>query len=221
MDSGQLVKASITNLDTSERIEFEFNPTEYSISKTNTWAASSTIGTNVGELQFSGGNPIEMTMSLIFDTSLSGGDVQGTYTSKLWKLAMVNEQNRDATTQRGRPPRCEFRWGGNWSFQAVITSISEKLTLFLADGTPIRSEVSVTLKQAHDEGEFPFQNPTSGGAVGHRSHIVRQRETLDGIAAAEYGQARHWRYIANVNHIDNPLAIRPGRVLRLPPLPEE
>jgi hypothetical protein len=221
MDSGQLVKASIRNLDTSETITFEFNPTEYSISKTNNWAASSSSGANVGELEFSGGNPIELTMSLIFDTSLTGEDVQGKYTSKLWKLAMVNQQNLDSTTQRGRPPQCEFRWGGNWSFKAVVTSISEKLTLFLPDGMPIRSELSLTLKQAQDEGEFPFQNPTSGGVVGHRTHIVRQRETLDGIAAAEYGQARHWRYIAEVNRIDNPLTLRPGRLLRLPPLPEE
>ena len=221
MDSGQLVKASITKLDTNETITFEFNPAEYSISKTNNWATSSTVGENVGELEFSGGNPIELTMALIFDTSLSGEDVQGTYTSKLWKLAMVNQDNLDPTTNRGRPPRCEFRWGGNWSFQAVVTSITEKLTLFLPDGTPIRSDINLTLKQAQDEGDFPFQNPTSGGTVGHRSHIVRQRETLDGIAAAEYGQARHWRFIAEVNHIDNPLTLRPGRVLRLPPLPEE
>ncbi len=221
MDSGQLVKASIRNLDTDDKIEFEFNPTEYTISKTNNWATASTVGENVGELEFSGGNPIELTMALVFDTSLTGEDVQGKYTSKLWKLTMVNQSNANATTGRARPPRCEFRWGGNWSFQAVATTINEKLTLFLPDGTPIRSEMNLTLKQAKDEGEFPFQNPTSGGAVGYRSHTVRQRETLDGIAAAEYGEARHWRYIAEANHIDNPLTLRPGRVLRLPPLPEE
>ena len=221
MDSGQVVKARIRNLDTNVTTEFEYNPTEYSISKTNNWAAATTVGDNVGDLQFSGGNPIELTMQLIFDTSLTGESVQSKYTSKLWDLAMVNEQNLDQKTNRGQPPRCELSWGQNWSFKAVVTSISEKLTLFLPDGTPIRSEMNLTLKQAEDEGKFPFQNPTSGGTVGQRSHIVRQRETLDGIAATEYGQARYWRYIAEVNHIDNPLAVRPGKVLRLPPLPEE
>ena len=36
--SGELVKASITNLDdSSQNIEFMFNPTGYSLSKSNSW----------------------------------------------------------------------------------------------------------------------------------------------------------------------------------------
>ncbi len=202
-------------------IPLRFNPTEYQISKTNNWSESPDTGDNVGRLEFTGGNPIELTMSLFFDTSLTGANVQEQYTGKLWALAMVNTANQDPNTERSKPPKCEFRWGGTWSFEAVVTSITEKLTMFLADGTPIRSTVSLTLKQSRDPGQFPFQNPTSGGVPGHRTHIVQQRETLDWIAAKEYGAPKHWRYIANVNRLDNPKDLRPGMVLQLPPLGRE
>lgn len=221
MNTGQLVRASFKNLDNNDTVEVAFNPTDYSISKSNNWAESPDTGDNVGRLEFTGGNPIELQMSLFFDTSITGENVQEKYTGKLWTLALVNPDKKDPTTGRSRPPACEFRWGGTWSFEAVVTSINEKLTMFLADGTPIRSTVNLTLKQAKDPGQFPFQNPTSGGVPGHRTHVVQQRETLDWIAASEYGAAKHWRYIASVNGLDNPMDLRPGMILQLPPLAGE
>ena len=35
--SGELAKAFLTNVETGERIDVLFNPTEYSLSKTNKW----------------------------------------------------------------------------------------------------------------------------------------------------------------------------------------
>ncbi|MBK6318986.1 MAG: LysM peptidoglycan-binding domain-containing protein [Dehalococcoidia bacterium] len=90
--------------------------------------------------------------------------------------------------------------------------------MFLGDGTPVRATVNLSLKQAKDPGRFPAQNPTSGGAAGHKRHVVLQRETLDSIAAREYGEARHWRHIAEANGIEDPMRLRPGTVLALPPL---
>jgi nucleoid-associated protein YgaU len=137
---------------------------------------------------------------------------------KLWKLAAIDASKQDPVTKKSTPPICEFRWGSTWSFKVVVTSISAKFELFLGDGTPTRATVDLGLKQAQDTGLYPSQNPTSGGAAGHRRHTVTQRETLDLIAAREYGEPRHWRFIARANGIDNPLDIYPGMVLALPPL---
>jgi nucleoid-associated protein YgaU len=113
---------------------------------------------------------------------------------------------------------CEFRWGQAWSFKAVVASVTQKFTLFLDDGTPTRAEVTLKLRQVEDEGAYPGQNPTSGGTAGHRVHVVQQRETLDLIASREYGESKHWRHIAEANNISDPLRIRPGTALSLPPL---
>jgi nucleoid-associated protein YgaU len=90
--------------------------------------------------------------------------------------------------------------------------------MVLEDGTPTRATVDLTLRQALAAGDFPAQNPTSAGAAGIRTRVVQQRETLDLIAFQEYGNTHHWRHIADANGIDNPLAIKPGMVLALPPI---
>ncbi len=215
-----LVKATIRNLDTNKAITCLFNPTEYAFAKEVGWAEAADRGANIPQLEFVGGKPATLTLSLFFDTNDTGEDVRAKYTNALWDLALVNPDRLDSKTNKGRPPECMFEWGNAWSFKAVVTSMTQRFTLFLEDGTPTRATVDLTLKQAHDPGRFPAQNPTSGGVAGHRTRVVQQRETLDLIAAEEYGEARHWRHIAEANGIDNPLRLRPGTRLALPPLDE-
>jgi hypothetical protein len=215
-----LVKATIRNLDTNQAVSCLFNPTEYAFSKEVGWAEAPDRGSNIPTLEFVGGKPATLTLSLFFDTNDSGEDVRTKYTNDLWDLALVNEDKLDSKTSKGRPPRCMFEWGNAWSFEAVVTSLTQRFTLFLEDGTPTRATVDITLKQVHDPGKFPAQNPTSGGVAGHRTRVVQQRETLDLIAAEEYGEARHWRHIAEANGIGNPMRLRPGMRLTLPPLDE-
>ena len=219
MLTGELVKATITNLDTNDSIECLFNPKEYTFTKSNNWSQSKTKGKNVPKLEFNGGNPTDLKVQLFFDTYESGEDVRKKYTNAIWQLAMVNKDKQDPKTKKSQPPKCEFRWGSMWSFKAVLADVTQKFTLFLPDGTPVRATLDVTFRQTEDEGLFPKQNPTSGGMPGHRTRIVKAGETLDWIAAQEYGEAKHWRYIAEVNRIDNPFQMKPGTVLQLPPLP--
>lgn len=211
--------SSITNLVTNKTVHFEFNPTEYSLTKAVNWATAKTKGANTPKLEFEGGQPATLTLKLFFDTSHNGEDVRKEYTNDLWELAMVSGAKKDPSSKKGRPPECQFQWGTLWSFKAFVTNITQNFTMFLEDGTPTRCTIDLTLKQSQDSRTFPAQNPTSGGVAGHRTHIMREGETLDAIAAEEYGEAQHWRYIAAVNNVDNPLRLRPGAVLQLPPLP--
>lgn len=215
-----LVKALLRNLDTQATITCMFNPTDYSFSKSVSWTPSQDRGANVPVLEFTGGEAAVVTLKLFFDTTDSGEDVRTKYTNALWDLAMVNADQIDPKTNKGRPPNCSFEWGQAWSFEAVVTSISTNFTLFLEDGTPTRATVDISLKQAKDPGRFPAQNPTSGGVAGHKRHIVQQHESLDFIASDEYGDSNAWRHIAEANGIDDPMRLHPGTVLALPPLPE-
>lgn len=218
MPQTSLVKATIRNVDSGETVRCMFNPTEYTFSKSVKWKPANDRGANVPKLEFTGGDPIALKMQLFFDTHESGEDVRTKYTDALWKLAMVDSSRKDSRTQQSSPPMCEFQWGSMWTFRAVVTSISQKFTLFKEDGTPTRATVDLSLQQAEDPDDFPFQNPTSGGAAGHRTHVVRQSDRLDLVAAQEYGEARHWRHIAEANSIDDPFTLHPGTVLSLPPL---
>jgi hypothetical protein len=46
--------------------------------------------------------------------------------------------------------------------------------------------------------------------------VVVQGDTLPGVAYQEYGDAALWRAVADVNGIDDPARLRPGRRLLLP-----
>ncbi|MBC7316581.1 MAG: LysM peptidoglycan-binding domain-containing protein, partial [Chloroflexi bacterium] len=128
-----------------------------------------------------------------------------------------DEDRADQRTGKSEPPHCIFQWG-RFEFEAVITKMDEKFTLFLKDGTPVRTVVNITLQQVIDEEAHAKQNPTSGGGTAPRTRIVYAGDRLDLIAWEEYGDATRWRRIAEANGITDPLRLRPGQILMIPPL---
>jgi nucleoid-associated protein YgaU len=221
MATSGLVKAVIMNVDAGDRVECLFNPKEYTFAKKNTWEKKKVTGANVPQLTFSGGQPATLQMDLFFDTyaqSTDGQakDVRKEYTDKIWKLMMVDDKLKDQKNKKGRPPTVRFQWGSAWSFNAVISSIQQKFTLFLSDGTPVRATLTVAFEQVKDEAQLAPQNPTSGGIGGERFWTVVEGDTLTWIAYKEYGDATRWRAIADANHLESVRQLRPGTTLVIP-----
>jgi nucleoid-associated protein YgaU len=108
-----------------------------------------------------------------------------------------------------------FEWGG-FRFVAVITTMSQKFTMFRQDGKPVRATVEVTFRQDRDPNEEPLQNPTSGGGEVERVWRVVAGERLDTIAYEVYGDATKWRLIAEYNQLVDPLRLRGGQQLSIP-----
>jgi hypothetical protein len=195
-----------------------FNPKEYSFAKKNTWTKKLAKGSNVPEFEFGGGDPATLTLQLLFDTYETGEDVRKKYTDQVWQLMMIDETLKDHTSGKGRPPKVRFQWGQAWSFDAVITSITQKFTLFKEDGMPVRATLDVGFQQVVDQLYYPGQNPTSGGIGGGREWIVREGDTLSAIAYAEYGDSTRWRSIAEANGLVQVRRLRTGMSLEIPNL---
>ncbi len=213
---GGLEPAVIINKNTGERVPCMFNPYEYTISKQNTYEPASTKGLNSPRVRFKQGGAQTLTLRLLFDTYGQGEDVR-TYTAPLWRMMMVDEDRADQRTGKSEPPHCIFQWG-RFEFEAVITKMDEKFTLFLKDGTPVRTVVNISLQQVVDEEAHAKQNPTSGGGTAPRTRILYAGDRLDLIAWEEYGDATRWRRIAEANGITDPLRLRPGQIIMIPPL---
>ena len=47
---------------------------------------------------------------------------------------------------------------------------------------------------------------------------VRRGDTLAAIAHVEYNDPGEWRRIANANDIDDPMSLKPGMKLLVPPI---
>lgn len=209
-------KATITNLLKNTSITCQFNPTTFTLDKSNGWQNEPIPGRNIGIAKFKGGQAAKISLDLLFDTSSSdSGDVRQ-YTDTLLEMMEVPKANMSTKTLE-EPPRVRFQWGKIKAFEAVITSVSLTFKLFRPDGTPIRATAKVSFEQVQDEKVFAGQNPTSRSEA-RRVWVVVEGETLSWIAYREYGDPSYWRHIAETNQLANPLELRPGQVLNLVPL---
>ncbi len=218
MPNSTYAEATIKNLTDSKEVKCLFRPKEYTFKKQNGWAkGNSKPGLDMASPKFTGGQPMTLDMELFFDTYEKKTDVRK-MTDGLWLMMKTTATRMDGDTKLSEPPHVEFRWGQSWSFKAVITSIQQKFTLFLADGTPVRSTVQISFLQAEEDGKYPGQNPTSGGREGYAVHIVKEGESIDWIAFAEYGSSNAWRHLAAANKLDEPDRLRPGQTLLIVPM---
>ncbi len=198
-----------------------FNPKEYSVSKTNNWTVKSRVGASLPDVQFTGGNPRELTLELFFDAGDSPSKDVVAVCNRL--LKMMEADTKLGRGKSGRPPKVTFGWGGVISFKAVAKSLAVKFTLFKANGTPLRAVATVSFVQIENalqltssSSDAKRQNPTTMGFAGLSSHTVRDGDSLQSIAFAVYGDATRWRTIAEANGIDDPLRLRRGAVLSIP-----
>jgi hypothetical protein len=214
-------KAEI-DIDGGDTIPVLFNPTEYTITKTNTWNFKEVQGKSLPPAEFGGGNPRELSLSLLLDASLLDGSASvKDMTDKLFKMMEVGD-GQPAAGSRSAPPKVTFRWGAVDTFKAVCTSLTVAFQLFKPNGEPIRADVKLDLKQADDASTASSnsankgQNPTTQSLAGAGVHTVQDGDSLPSIAYRAYGDANRWRAIAEANDIDDPLHLRRGTALMLP-----
>ena len=207
-------------IEGAQPIKCWFNPTQYSISKANTWNVKPPAGKTKKppQAQYGGGQPKELSLDLLFDASDSSRDIRGEVVDRLFAMMEASDQFADAQHKKsGRPPKVTFTWGYQ-VLEAVPKSLSVQYTLFNPDGQPIRAAVKLTLLEVPVGGVgVEKQNPTTSGEV-LRTHLVKDGDSLQSIAYSAYHDATHWRVIAEANGIDDPLALRRGQSLAIPRL---
>jgi nucleoid-associated protein YgaU len=215
-----LEKATLTNSVTGERIPVQFNPEEYSVQRDVNYAQSTIPGLGAPLLQFVAGNMQTLEMELFLDTyeahsegsavlNEAGSDVRD-LTRKVTDLMSI-----DGTTHA--PPVLLFVWG-SLSFTCVLARATQKFTMFLGDGTPVRATLQVTFNEFTNV-DLEAKEIKRETADYSKTWEVHEGETLAAIAHAEYGNAKLWRPIALRNGIDRPRSLTVGQRLIVPRLP--
>lgn len=216
--ASKLKKALVQRLDsTLEPIEGSevpvlFNPTEYSLETSVTYADQQLPGFTNPLTQFVSGDAETLSMELFFDTTADGTDVRE-------HLAGLDDLLR-VDGERHAPPVCRFAWGTFVEFTCVLERMTKRFTLFRPDGVPLRARADVTFK-LYQPPEFEKSEKPRGSADRTKTWRVTEGDTLWAIAAAEYGDPRWWRAIADENGIMNPRTLEPGTDLVVPPLVPE
>lgn len=201
-----LEKASFLNLATGESIVVPLNPEEYAIEAGNSFAELPVPGARTPPIQFGRGQSRSLKVELLCDTTdppvrdvrIQTGPIVGL----LEKSAGLNA-----------PPVVLFLWGGG-GFKGVVERISLRFTRFLPDGTPVRANVSVSLKEFATAAV-----EVQAGLFFSESGLQAVTAAGGGVAAAAavtIGDPRNWRQVADANNIDDPRRVPPGRVLLVP-----
>lgn len=217
------------------KIEVPFNPNAISTSSSVGWetinlAATSKQRTYALQYTGSSASPATLSFDLTLDTYEGDPTAGGGWTSLIslpnpTALHVFTSPSsvsvlpfvepimalQAITPELHRPPLCEVWWGQVCLIEGPLTSLSQKLTRFQPDGTPVRAQLSLTFTDASmtDNGEL-FSNDV------HKTHTVKLGDTIQAIAALEYGDPGQWRRIAEANDLDDPRALVPGAVLVIP-----
>ena len=212
-----LQKLTISYLDgatrTVQTVTVAYNPGQISRSRWVNWHRSDAVGGSTpivaASQQFLGLEPETLSLELLFDTYERGTPV----TAATGRIARLAEIDREFHT----PPLCRLSWGTQSEiFTGVLTSLDQRFTLFLSDGTPVRATLTCTFAEYQTSAVAKSRELHSPDVV--KTRTVRRGDTLASIAAQEYQDPSRWCDVATANGIANPRDLLPGVVLTIPKL---
>jgi len=216
----KLEKAKITILagaKPGEVIDVLFNPTEYSVDRSNSFKATAVPGLGSQLIQFINGEASQLNMELFLDdytdpADRQPGPVKRSVEDRLKDLAWLLKIDRDLHA----PPPVRFSWGP-LEFTGVIDKLGSKISLFQPDGTPARARVSVSFKE-YRTLEDQLNSPRPESSDKSKRRVIVGHDSLWALAAREYRDPSQWKLIAEGNDLDDPREVTPGQWLVLPPL---
>jgi Contractile injection system tube protein/LysM domain len=205
-------RAKLYELDTNGQkipndppIDVCFNPKEYSLEKSVPWEPSK-AHEDAPVLEFKSPSAMTLSVTLQFDTYEERLSVRDKYVRRLERLSLMKgKAKNDPNPKNHAPPRCMFVWG-QLMFRGVLTSLTQKYTMFLADGTPVRAEVSIKMQQVDDNAAAldAVANTITITGKAPSPYQVKPDDRLDLIASNMLTDATRWKDIAELNGIDNP-----------------
>lgn len=213
-----------------QELIFMFNPAKLSIAakaKYEQPPQPSARGQGASRAQFTGPEPRTMTLELWFDDWMESSTTK--VTEAVTTLVSWTRPTKKSVDNKKKPnpPLVILNWGEGEArgihvdtqkefFPMVLNSVSYEYSLFDKKGKPMRAKVSISGQEVPDAPAGT--NPTSGSLEARYGHMVVEGDTLASVAYGYYGEARLWRGLAAANHIDDPMRVRPGTPLHIPPI---
>ena len=210
-------------------VVFLFNPTKLEITATAKYDQPKQAGASGGgasKPQFTGPEPRSMSLELLLDAWIDhDGKPYDLFNAIATLVSWTRPTKGSNTKDKPNPPAVMLSWGQPRKiltepefFKMFLKSVKYTYTMFDDKGNPMRATVSVQGQEIPDPPKKG--NPTSGGLAGRDSHLVVEGDTLASVAFEYYGVPGYWRGLAQANGIDDPLRVRPGVSLYMPPISE-
>lgn len=193
-------------------IEFMFNPTMLKTSQEVSFKENKT-NQDKSDPQWESVGPVCLTIpEAWFDTYELRTSVREAYIDKLEALLGYRKETHVLAF-------LVFNWGAftgntklNPDYVFCLKKLDVEYTMFLPDGTPVRAKATLSLHQ------IPIRKKDKQSPDHAKLYVVKQGDTLQSIATREYENPGEWRRIAASNNIVDPLDLRPGTRILVPPI---
>lgn len=164
MDTEQLQKCTIVNLDEGKQIPAQYNPKSIKIGKAAQWDRKPSVGGNADMLSFGNTKNRTLSFELFFDgfedREYRKGDeksakkpvnVERKYVEPLTKLMLPDQKRESGKSgeKAKRPPFIMVVWGCMRPFRGVIDKIDYEFSMFSPDGTPVRATATISVIEVH------------------------------------------------------------------------
>ncbi|RKI44380.1 hypothetical protein D7V86_01545 [bacterium D16-51] len=205
----------------------QFNPDQYHINVKGKLNKIERQGEDSPIVQFMGGSSSVLDLKLFFDTSTSyeiktGMGFRKPKKEKAQDVSVYTETLMSLVRIEGkacRPPLVTFSWG-SLLFSGLVENVDVNYTMFEKGGIPVRAEVSLNIVSAKLKPLDTVKLKAKEPSAGTKCVTMTSDSSLWDIAEKEYGDASHWKDIAEENNILNPLEVSAGTQLKVPALPE-
>jgi hypothetical protein len=196
-----------------------------------------TIPKRLGLTEYAGQNPMGLTIDFYVDRYNDGNTDYVRHQRKVLELLAGRKAAEDyeppvvVVNGLGRIPH-DVTENPHVRYQIESLTWDRDLIIIAADGGPLRIGGTISLREFNvDETLGDYHGPAQkhrrrhkkrksgkgkGGHAKPSTYVVKQGDTLTGIAARVLGDSKRWREIADLNKIRNPRDLRVGRRLRMP-----
>ncbi|GAB3374143.1 peptidoglycan-binding protein [Lysobacter rhizosphaerae] len=205
----------VTGSKAGTQIRVLFNPTEYTLERSNSYKSTSIPGVGGPLFHFINGEAQTLSMELFLDDTDPPRNGEASVRERIDEIVAL----LDIDNNLHAPPIVRFVWG-KLSFKAILDKVTRKHTLFHPQGIPARATIGVSFKEYRTLPEL-LTNPRLQSADKSKRRVVVGEDSLWMIAAREYQDVRRWREIAEQNDLDDPRDIEAGEWITIPPLEPE
>lgn len=232
LNSGELEKVKIKGFEdinhngTPNIFEAFINPDEFTVNYSTNIDHTSTVGQTGTPGNFLSSTPMELALKFYLDGTKVSGPLRSADKAEVNVAQKITEfyEACGYNSNRHRPRYVQIFWGdlslmrfNPEVFHGCLKSVSINYKLFNTKGAPLRAIINATFVEA-----IPPPIRDSGGKASSPDlthvRIVKEGDTLPGMAQKIYGAFGYYLEVARVNGLVNFRELTPGMKLFFPPL---
>jgi hypothetical protein len=189
-----------------------FNPAEYSFKHEIEYGEGQGQGTSGTSKRFSRIKPQDYSFDLVFDGTGAASKLRDVHADINKFLTLAGRYDGEIH----RPLYLRLSWGP-LKVSCVLKSAEVTYTLFKPNGYPLRARVKALFSEAMEDVLRAAGEATNSPDMTHE-RMVHAGDNLPLMVHRIYGNTLHTVNVARFNGLRHLRDIRPGQVLRLPPL---